>query len=272
MTEPLHLTPDEIDLWLDGNLAPSRTSHLATCDECRTAAEETREVVMQLQALCGVRPATGFADRIIARLDTGAPAGLGNHFSDQELDDWLTDALASDRQAHLLACPDCRRLANQEKLLVLALGDLPLFDPAPGFPARVLARVDLPPTSLAGAWNQWRNRTFADPVAVGVASGLSVVLGGSLAASVAWAAGNQDLIVGNSQGVWHAAQQMFWLIVGAGTQRIASAPWYPALQALFSPARAILAAGGLALLYGAGVFAFRRLLALPEVQPARAAL
>jgi hypothetical protein len=271
MKEPLHLTPDELDLWLDGKLSPARASHLATCDECRTIAEETREVVVQLQALPQAEPRRDFADTVLARF-VAAGGARGAHLSDEELDDWVSDVLPVARQAHLRACPECRPLADRERLLVLRLRDLPLFDPAPGFVERVIAEVDLPVISLAGAWRQWRRRTFANPVAVGIASGIAVVLGGSLAASAAWAAGNQEVITGASQWVWHGTQQLFWVTVAALSQLVTAQPWYPAIRSVFSPGRVALLGGALTALYGIGLMALRRLLAVPAGQAARVTL
>ena len=44
----LHLRPDELDLLLEGRLSNDRTSHCETCEECRSALDELRDVVAQL--------------------------------------------------------------------------------------------------------------------------------------------------------------------------------------------------------------------------------
>ena len=42
----LHLRPDELDLLLEGRLRTDRTSHIETCEECRSALDEVRDVVL----------------------------------------------------------------------------------------------------------------------------------------------------------------------------------------------------------------------------------
>jgi len=267
--ERMHLTPEDLDLWLEGRLPPDRTSHLETCDDCRTAAEETREVVLRLAQLPKVSPRPGFGDQVLARLARERLAGP--HLTEAELDDWLDQSLAAERQAHLRACPECRALADQERLLVLRLENLPRFTPSPGFGARVLAQVELPVSSFATAWRAWQWHTATHPTAVALASGIAVVLGGALAASVAWASGNQDVITGLIQGLWSQGQQSFRLAAEAAGRFLAGQPWYGELRTSLTAGRlavvGILAAG----LYGAGIALLRKLLALPAEQVARAA-
>ncbi|HXG45343.1 MAG TPA: hypothetical protein VNJ71_11355 [Gemmatimonadales bacterium] len=266
--ERMHLTPEELDLWLEGRLPADRVSHLETCDDCRIAADETREVVLRLAMLPKVSPRPGFGDQVLARLASERLAGP--HLTDAELDDWLERSLAAERQAHLRACPECRALADRERLLVLRLEQLPLFTPSRGFAGRVLAQVELPVTSLATAWRAWRRHTATHPTAVALASGIALVLGGSLAASVAWASGNQEVITGLVQGLWAQGQQSFRLAAEAAGRFLAGQPWYGEIRTSLTPGRlaavGILAAG----LYGAGIALLRKLLALPAGQVARA--
>jgi len=267
MTRDLsHLGPDELDLWLDGRLPDSRTSHLETCDTCRTAAEETRELVDRLNRLPRVEPQRRFADLIMARV---ALAG-NEHLTDADLDLWVEGALPAARESHLRACPECQKVADAERVLVLRLQAMPLFNPAPGFSARVMDRVNLPITSVAGAWRLWRTRVFANPIGLAAAAGVGVMLGGSLAASAAWAAAHQDTITGVGTWAMSQGQQLFWQGVSAVTATLQAQPWYASLRASLTPVRiGVVATAGVAL-YAAGLVALRRLLALPSSQVARA--
>jgi hypothetical protein len=60
-----HLSPDDLEIWLDGALPPALVSHLAGCAECQERALAEQEVVEQLSALPLMSPAPGFADRVM---------------------------------------------------------------------------------------------------------------------------------------------------------------------------------------------------------------
>jgi hypothetical protein len=272
MAEAFHLGPEELDLYLDGRLPGNRTSHLETCEQCRTAAEETREVVAQLRALPRLAPGARFADLVMARVGLAGAAArrAEEHFSGEDLDLWVLGTLPAPREAHLRECPDCQALADAERVLVLRLEALPLFDPRPGFAERVLDGVDLPGISLVGSWQRWRRGVARNPLTVGMAAGVGGLLGGSIAASVAWTAGNQDTISGLSTWVMTHAQALFWQGVGSASLLLEQQSWYHSARAGLTPGR-IVAVGGLTVaLYAAGVFALRRLLALPAPGHARA--
>jgi hypothetical protein len=263
--DPLHLGPEELDLWLDGRLPSSRTSHLETCDYCRTAAEETREVVQQLFKLPKVAPSLRFADRIMARVSVEV-----NHLSAEDLDLWVTDQLPAARRAHLRNCPGCQALADAERVLVLRLEALPLFDPKAGFADRVMDRVDVPITSIAGAWSLWRGRVVRDPMTVAAAASVAALLGGSIAASAAWAAGNQELITSTGTWLMSHGQQWFWQGVAVGSSALEQQPWYGPARAALTPGRLVALAGFVAALYAGGMIMLRRLLTLPSPEAARA--
>jgi hypothetical protein len=63
-----HLTPDDLDAWLAGALAPAAQEHLAYCPACQERAETEREIVTLLGTLPLLGPAPGFADRVMARV------------------------------------------------------------------------------------------------------------------------------------------------------------------------------------------------------------
>lgn len=266
--EAVHLAPEELDLWLDGRLPEARTSHLETCPLCQAAAEETREIVLQLSTLPRIAPSRSLMDGVMARVHlTAQDAG---HLSAEDLEQWVDGHLPAPREAHLRDCPECQALADAERVLVLRLQAVPLFNPAPGFSERVMNRVNIPVTSLAGAWRFWRTRVFANPISVGAAAGAAVLLGGSLAASAAWAAAHQDTIAG--VGPWLLSQGR--LVIDQGMSMagglLQQQPWYPPLRAALTPGRIAAVGAAAVALYGAGIFALRRLLALPSAQVSRA--
>jgi len=68
-----HLTPEDLDAWLAGVLAPAAQEHLAGCPTCRDRAETEREVVSLLAGLPLISPSVGFADRVMARVAVPQP-------------------------------------------------------------------------------------------------------------------------------------------------------------------------------------------------------
>lgn len=68
-----HLTPDDLDAWLAGTLAPAAQNHLAFCPTCQERTETEREIVALLGALPLMSPAPGFADRVMARVTIPEP-------------------------------------------------------------------------------------------------------------------------------------------------------------------------------------------------------
>lgn len=266
--EAVHLAPEELDLWLDGRLPEARASHLETCTLCQAAAEETRDIVLQLSTLPRIAPRRSLVEQVMARVDIGRPEG--QHLTGEDLEQWVDGLLPAPREAHLRDCPECQVLADAERVLVLRLQAVPLFNPAPGFSERVMDRINIPVTSLAGAWRFWRTRVFANPISVGAAAGAAMLLGGSLAASAAWAAAHQDTITGVGPWLMSQGQQAFWHGMSTASGLLEQQSWYAPLRAALTPAR-IVAVGAAALaLYGAGVLAMRRLLALPSAQVSRA--
>lgn len=272
MVDAPHFSPDELDLWLDGRLPDPRTSHLETCEQCRTTAEELRDLVAQLRALPQVAPGRAFADRVMARVAVAGVAAVAAdvHLSADDLDQWVLGELPLARQSHLRGCPDCQALADAERVLVLQLEALPLFTPPAEFADRVMDQVDTGGLSLAGAWRRWRSGVARNPLTVGAAAGVGGLLGGSIAASVAWAAGHQDTISGTSTWLMTHAQALFWQGVGFASTMLEQQGWYQALRTGLTPGRAALLIGVTVSLYAAGVVALRRLLALPSAGTASA--
>src|SRR2546426_5407182 len=102
-----HLTPDDLDAWLAGALAPAAQDHLAFCPACQERADTEREIVTLLGALPLMSPAPGFANRVMARVTVPEP------FAAQSLRSLRSRVFATRRTAALAA-----------SLLVLVAGSM----------------------------------------------------------------------------------------------------------------------------------------------------
>src|SRR5215210_7916499 len=78
MTRPpgTHLSPDEIDSWLAGNLAREWQHHLDECQTCLERVRVEREIVDQIGTLPLMSPADGFADRIMTSVSVPDPFSI----------------------------------------------------------------------------------------------------------------------------------------------------------------------------------------------------
>jgi hypothetical protein len=78
MTRPpgTHLSPDEIDSWLAGNLAREWQQHLDQCQTCLDRVRIEREIVDQIATLPLMSPADGFADRVMASVSVPDPFSI----------------------------------------------------------------------------------------------------------------------------------------------------------------------------------------------------
>lgn len=68
-----HLTPEDLDAWLAGALAPAAQEHLAGCPACLERADTEAEIVSLVAALPLMSPTAGFADRIMTRVAVARP-------------------------------------------------------------------------------------------------------------------------------------------------------------------------------------------------------
>jgi len=254
-------------------------SHLETCDLCRTAAEEIREVVSHLERLPKAAPSPRFADLVMARVRLASPEPSPSavpapapvpHLTGDDLDAWVLGVLPPERESHLRRCPECQALADQERVLVMRLQALPLFDPRPGLADRVMRQVDLPVTSLATAWRHWRVRAGREPRTVGITAAVAMMLGGTIAASAAWTAGHQEVITGAGNWLVGQAQQWWWQGAGLVTALLQRQPWYDSMRSALTPGRIAALSGTLLVLYAGGIMLLRRLLAPPPADTARA--
>ena len=78
MTRPpgTHLTADEIDSWLSGNLSQEWQQHLDRCQACLERVRVEREIVDQIAALPLMSPGTGFAERVMASVSIPDPFAI----------------------------------------------------------------------------------------------------------------------------------------------------------------------------------------------------
>ena len=183
----------------------------------------------------------------------------GPHLSPDDVENWLSGTLDAARTRHLDLCPECFDRAQVEREIAEQISALPLMGPSAGFADRVMASVIVP-----------RPR-FATRRSIAIAASLALALVGSMAASIAWSMANQDVLA--SVGNWVMAQgaQAGWLAVRGLASNFIEQPWYESARALAShPGRLAVATGTASLAYLSGVFALRRLLALPAQQVAHA--
>jgi len=193
----------------------------------------------------------------------------GPHLSPDDVELWLNGTLDAARTLHLELCPECFDRAQAEREIVEQLAALPLMAPTPGFEDRVMAQVTV---ADPFALRSLRRRIFASRRSMAIAASLALALVGSMAVSVAWSLANQDILI--SAGNWVLAQgsQAGWLALRGLASNFIEQPWYESARAFADhPGRLGAALGALSLAYLSGVFALRRLLALPSQQVAHAA-
>jgi hypothetical protein len=197
--------------------------------------------------------------------------GFGPHLTPEEFDAWLASGLDSDRARHLELCLECQVRADAERALDEQLATLQLLSPTPDFAERVMRHVALPQPIPIPSMQPARRRFLATRRSVAVAASLAVLLLASMAASVIWTLAHQATLV--SMGGWLLTQagQTGWLAIQGVASNLIEQPWYAAVRSAFdSPGRIAAASALAATAYLAGIYALRRLLALPTQQVAHA--
>ena len=71
-----HLSPDDVESWLNGALDAERTRHLDLCPACFDRVQMEREIVEQLSGLPALTPSAGFSDRVMASVTVADPFSL----------------------------------------------------------------------------------------------------------------------------------------------------------------------------------------------------
>jgi hypothetical protein len=197
--------------------------------------------------------------------------GFGPHLTPDEFDAWLAAGLDPDRARHLELCLECQARADAERALDEQLATLQLLSPAPDLADRVMRHVALPRPIPVPSMQPARRRFLATRRSMAVAASLAVLLVASMATSVIWTLGHQATLT--SIGGWLLTQvgQAGWLAIQGVASNLIEQPWYDAARSAFDTPGRIAAASGLATTaYLAGVYALRRLLALPTQQVAHA--
>ena len=195
----------------------------------------------------------------------------GAHLSPDEIDSWLAGTLALEWQQHLDSCQACLERAEAEREIVEQIGMLPLMSPAPDFAERVMASVVVPDPFAIRSIQATQRRLFATRKSVAVAASLALLLLGSMAGSIVWSLTHQETMA--SIGSWILAQggQVAWLGLRGLASNLIEQPWYSGIRSVIdNPVRLALGSALASLAYLVGVFALRRLLALPTQQVAHA--
>jgi hypothetical protein len=193
----------------------------------------------------------------------------GPHLSPDDVENWLSGILDAERTRHLDLCPECFDRAQVEREIVEQISALPPMGPSTGFADRVMASVTVSDPFALRSLQTLRQRIFATRKSIVIAASLALALLGSMAASIAWTMANQDVLA--SAGGWVLAQgtQAGWIALRGLASNFIEQPWYEGARALAAhPGRLAAAIGAATLAYLSGVFALRRLLALPAQQVA----
>lgn len=75
--QPLqHLTPDELDILLEGSVPEGVRAHLNTCPDCDRLLFEERQVVQAVSSLPLHVPRAGFEDRVMALVRIAQPVSI----------------------------------------------------------------------------------------------------------------------------------------------------------------------------------------------------
>jgi hypothetical protein len=193
----------------------------------------------------------------------------GPHLSPDDVEHWLSGILDAERTRHLDLCPECFDRAQIEREIVEQISALPMMRPSAGFADRVMASVSVSDPFALRSLQTVRQRIFSTRKSIAIAASLALALVGSMAASIGWTMANQDVLA--SVGNWILAQgtQAGWLALRGLASNFIEQPWYESARALADhPGRLATAIGLATLAYLSGVFALRRLLALPTQQVA----
>ena len=179
------------------------------------------------------------------------------HLTLDEIDALLEDAPYAAAHPHLLGCTACRERIDSEREIVARLAALPYATPSLDFADRVMARVTVPQPatvpvrrSVVPSFRRWA-----------IAASILVAL---MATSVAWSLLNQELLTGTVSSLGNGALDWAWLTLRGVAANVMEQPWYAGLRGFFGdPVRLAMISGGITLVYLGGVFALRRLMALP---------
>ena len=179
------------------------------------------------------------------------------HLTLDEIDALLEDAPYAAAHPHLLGCTACRERIDTEREIVARLAALPSATPSLDFADRVMARVAVPTIAPVSVRQSARPpvRRYA------IAASILVAL---MAGSVLWSMANRELLSATTSSLGNGALDWAWLTLRGVAANVMEQPWYAGLRGFFGdPVRLAMISGGITLVYLGGVFALRRLMALP---------
>jgi hypothetical protein len=196
-----------------------------------------------------------------------------SHLSPDEIDACLAGAPAPELQRHLDQCQACLDQVRADRELADQMASLPLLAPEEGFADRVMASVVIPDPFAIRSLQATRRRLFATPKSLAFAAGLLLFLLTSMAGSIAWSLTHQETLASIGNWVLSQGAQAMWLGVRGLASNFIEQPWYDGFRSLVeNPASLALFSALGSLAYLGGVFALRRLLAVPTQQVAHAGI
>jgi hypothetical protein len=196
-----------------------------------------------------------------------------SHLSPDQIDAWLAGALDPETRGHVDQCQTCLEQLRTERDIADQIAALPLLSPTVGFADRVMASVVVPDPFAIRSLQATRRRLLATPKSLALAASLALVLLGSMIGSITWSLSHQGTFA--SVGAWLLAQggEAAWLGIRGLASNFIEQPWYTGVRSLVeNPGRLALVSALTSLAYLGGVFALRRLLALPTQQVAHAGI
>lgn len=178
-----HLSPDDIDRWLDGLLDAERARHLDRCRACLELAQAEREIVEQVAALAPMSPSSAFADRVMQSVAVPDP------FAIRSLAAARRRLFATRRAAAVAAGLAVLLLGSMAASIVWTLGHQDTLAAmgswlvAQGSQAAWLAIRGVASNLIEQPWYEGAKALAADPTRLAVASALASIayLGGVLA-------------------------------------------------------------------------------------------
>ncbi len=162
-----HLTAERIQAFLDDGLSLNERTevqeHATFCGRCQAELEAWQLLYSELGGLPELSPAPNFQARVLAGLDTAAPAPspeksvfgwlrrraahAAEHLDPERLQDYVEGLLPARQMArvsaHLEACGDCRSEEEQWRGLIQGIERLPVMAPSSAFAGRVLGQVKI---------------------------------------------------------------------------------------------------------------------------------
>jgi len=182
------------------------------------------------------------------------------HLTADELDALLVGTGSTRAMSHLATCPSCFALRELDARLVSGLESLPMWEPAAGFPDRVMAQVSIRPAATAAS----NLLTVRERSARRRGLVASVVGGGALAAGFAWAVAHPTTALGWTAPTLAGAGETLWVTLQAVAANAAEQPWFGSVRdALATPTRAFPVLVGVLGSYALALVGLRRLLAEP---------